>query len=97
MENGIRVRELARRMLIVAYRRRGDMFGLRDVIAPRADEVVRELGYESPSDHDMWAAEQWLVDQGYIVRPPFVRGEPSPYGVFYMLTPPGMDFIEFMG
>jgi hypothetical protein len=88
------IRELAQQMLRVAYRRRRDMFGFRDVIAPRAAEVVRELGYESPSDPDMWAAKQWLEDQGYIVPAPFVRGKPSPYGVFYMLAPPGMDFME---
>jgi hypothetical protein len=52
------IRELAQQMLRAAYRRRTDMFGLRDVIAPRAVDVVRELGYESPSDHDMWAAVQ---------------------------------------
>jgi hypothetical protein len=88
-----RIRELARRMLRAAYSRRRDMFGLEDVIAPRADELVREHGYEYPSDPDMWAAEQWLEDHGYIVAAPFVEGEPSPYGVFYMVTPKGMDFM----
>ncbi len=88
------IRELAQQMLRVAYRRRRDMFGLRDVIAPRIIEVVRELGYESPSDHDIWAAAQWLEDQGYIVPALFARGEPAPHRVFYMLTPPGMDFME---
>jgi DNA-directed RNA polymerase specialized sigma24 family protein len=42
--NGIEA--LARRMLRAAYRRRGDMFGAEDVVAPRDDPVVRELGYD---------------------------------------------------
>ncbi len=92
MDNGIR--ELARRMLRAAYRRRRDMFELEDLVAPRAEEVARELGYEFPADHDMWAAEQWMVDKAYIVPAPFVQGAPSPYGVFYMLTPAGRDFME---
>ena len=91
MSNGIE--ELARRMLKAAYRRRRDMFGLRDVIAPRDDELVRELGYEYPSDPHMWGAEQWLEDHSYIVPAPFVEGAPSPYGVFYMVTPKGMYFM----
>ena len=85
--------EQARRMLREAYSRRRDMFGLEDVIAPRADELVRALGYEYPSDHAIWAAAQWLEDHGYIVTAPFVEGAPSPYGVFYMVTPRGMYFM----
>jgi hypothetical protein len=91
VDNGIP--ELARRMLREAYRRRRNMFGLEDVITPRADELARELGYKYPSDQDMWAAEQWLEDHGYIVPAPFVEGAPSPYGIFYMVTPKGMDFM----
>ncbi len=48
MDNGIR--ELARRILRAAYRRRRDMFELEDLVAPRAEEVARELGYEFPAD-----------------------------------------------
>jgi hypothetical protein len=85
--------ELARRMLRAAYRRRRDMFGLPNVIAPRDDEVVRELGYERATDQDMWAAEQWLADRRYIVPAPVVSGGPAPGGVFYTATPEGMAFM----
>jgi hypothetical protein len=86
--------ELARRMLRAAYRRRRDMFGLPSVIAPRDDEVVRELGYERATDHEMWAAEQWLADRRYIVPAPGVgSGRAMPGGFFYTITPEGMAFM----
>jgi hypothetical protein len=96
MANGID--ELARRMLRAAYRRRRDMFGRPNVIAPRDDEVVRELGHEHATDHDMWAAEQWLADRRYIVPAPALgSGRPIPGGipggVFYTITPEGMAFM----
>lgn len=88
--NGIEA--LARRMLRAAYRRRGDMFGAEDVVAPRDDPVVRELGYDDQNDEQLSAAEQWLEDRGYIVATPVDRGRPA-LG-FYTVTPAGREFGE---
>ena len=94
MSDGIE--ELARRMLKVAYRKRKSMFGISDVTSPRGDEeVVRELGYDHHTAHDLWAAEEWLEERRYIVAVPMHgRGGPSPYGDFYTVTSAGMAFME---
>ena len=83
---------LARRMLRAAYRRRRAMFGVEEVVAPREDPVVRELGYDDQNDEQLWAAEQWLEDRGYIVAARVDRGRPA-LG-FYTITPAGREFGE---
>ena len=83
---------LARRMLRAAYRRRRAMFGVEEVVAPREDPVVRELGYDDQNDEQVWAAEQWLEDRGYIVAARVDRGRPA-LG-FYTITPAGREFGE---
>ena len=83
---------LARRMLRAAYRRRRAMFGVEEVVAPREDPVVRELGYDDQNDEQLWAAEQWLEDRGYIVAARVDRGRPA-LG-FYIVTPAGREFGE---
>ncbi len=94
MSDGIE--ELARRMLKAAYPRRQSMFGVDDVISPRGDqEVVRELGYDNYTAHELFAAEEWLEERRYIVAVPMHgRRGPSPYGDFYTVTPAGMAFME---
>jgi hypothetical protein len=65
------IEELARRMLKAAYPRRQSMFGVLDVISPRGDqEVVRELGYDHHTAHELFAAEEWLEERRYIVAVP---------------------------
>ncbi len=97
MRHGIE--ELAQRMLKVAYRRRQSLFGEPDVISPRGDEeVVRELGYDYPTAHELWAAEEWLEERRYIMAVPMHgRGGPSPFGDFYTITPAGMAFMDMEG
>ena len=93
------IEELARRMLKAAYPRRQSMFGVPDVISPRGDqEVVRELGYDHHTAHELWAAEEWLEERRYIVAVPMHgRRGPSPYGDFYTITPAGMAFMDMEG
>ena len=90
------IEELARRMLKAAYPRRQSMFGVDDVISPRGDEeVVRELGYDHYTAHELFAAEEWLEEQRYIVAVPMHgRRGPSPYGDFYTVTLAGIAFME---
>ena len=97
MSHGIE--ELAQRMMKVAYRRRQSLFGVPDVISPRGDEeVVRELGYDHQTAHELWAAEEWLEERRYIMAVPMHgRGGPSPYGDFYTITPAGMAFMDMEG
>lgn len=87
MDEGRRV-DVAWRLLLLASQRRAGL-GDREVLSPRAPEVVRKLGYEDRDAPELVQAEGWLEARGYIA--PVDTG---PAGGTFRLTPDGWHFLE---
>jgi len=77
---------LARQMLKAAWKHRLSGFSVGDVVVPRDPEARKELGYEWWLP-ELWRAEQWLEDRGYVVP---VLAQPGSY----IVTPAGRVFME---